>query len=145
MQKLGPELQLTQIQARTPLTLDSGEPPTPPVNDPAVQQLAKAKKVLLAEAHTQWELRWETYRRSVNNVRKTPAQSTILSAKTPLLYDNLSKGESSLAIAIRTEKIGLAAFLARCGVPGIMPPCYCGSDRQTAKHLILFCTETEGQ
>ena len=42
---------------------------------------------------------------------------------------------------IRTEKIGLNAFLYDRSVSGIWPACSCGCKRQTAKHVLLFYPE----
>ena len=52
---------------------------------------------------------------------------------------NLTKAQSALATQLRTEKIGLRAFLFSRKVPGITPDCDCGWPRQTAKHIILYC------
>jgi hypothetical protein len=48
---------------------------------------------------------------------------------------------SSLITQIRTEKIGLNAFLADCHVPDKLPIYTCGWPRQTAKHILLFYPE----
>ena len=61
------------------------------------------------------------------------------SLKDPHLHNNLSRAESSLATQLRTEKVGLNAFLAQQRVPGVAPSCTCGYSSQTVKHVILFC------
>ena len=49
---------------------------------------------------------------------------------------------SVLATHIRTERIGLQAYLYTRKVPGIeSPDCDCGQGRQTAKHIIMFCPQ----
>ena len=57
-------------------------------------------------------------------------------------HANMAKAESSLVTQIRTEKIGLASFLCRRRVPGVLTE-YCSycdlGKRQTAKHILLFC------
>lgn len=52
----------------------------------------------------------------------------------------LRKAESSLAIQLRTEKIGFAAFLHTCRVPDIVSlACQCGWRREDPIHVIIFC------
>ena len=56
------------------------------------------------------------------------------------LYGNLAKAESSLAVQIRTEKIGFAQFLHRLRVPAVTSPsCDCGWHSQTTKHIVWYC------
>ena len=56
------------------------------------------------------------------------------------LHAGLPKPHSSLLTQIRTGKIGLAAFLHQCRVPGFeSPACPCGWQWETAKHIILDC------
>ena len=73
---------------------------------------------------------------------RTPAQ-------TGDLYDGrfdhhkmLRKAESSVAVQMRSGKIGLNVFLNRMGVPGIDPDCKCGWRRQDVKHILLFCPKS---
>ncbi len=55
---------------------------------------------------------------------------------------HLSKHESSALTQIRTGAIGLRAFLARRGVPGVNTPlCRCATEPETAAHLIARCPE----
>ena len=89
-----------------------------------------------------WKKRWREY------YSKTPVQARVAAQRgeiSPLhlgRHVGLSKAESSLAIQIRTEKIGLASFLCRRRVPGFLTE-YCSAcgrgKRQTAKHVLLFC------
>lgn len=52
----------------------------------------------------------------------------------------LQKAESSIATHIRTERIGLAAYLHSRQVPGYdSPKCSCGPFHQTAKHVLIYC------
>ena len=46
---------------------------------------------------------------------------------------------SALITRMRTEKIGLNAFLVEGRLPGYSPGCPCGFQRQTAKHIIMHC------
>ena len=49
-----------------------------------------------------------------------------------------------MATLIRTEHIGLRAYLTGRRVPGITPECSCGYRAQTLKHIMLFCPEWQG-
>ena len=55
------------------------------------------------------------------------------------LYDGLTRSESTIATLLRTEVIGLNAFLARVGAPNVRPACPCGAARQTPKHVVVLC------
>ena len=56
----------------------------------------------------------------------------------------MTRGEASLAMAIRTEKIGYNSFLAMKRVPGITAECqFCQHPVQNAKHIIVYCPHFE--
>ena len=60
------------------------------------------------------------------------------------LQASLSKVQSSILTQIRTGKVGLAAFLCKCQVPGFpTPACSCGAQWETAKHVILDCPQLQ--
>ena len=88
-----------------------------------------------------WKDRWKEYLEGVPEHRRQPAQMDGLSQKKLLkLHCSLAKAESSLAVQLRTGKIGLADFLHHRRVPGYeSPACQCLHPRQTAKHVLLFC------
>jgi hypothetical protein len=46
-----------------------------------------------------------------------------------------------MATLIRTEHIGLGAYLTKRRVPGARPECTCGYRAQTVKHILIFCSE----
>ena len=46
---------------------------------------------------------------------------------------------------LRTKVIGLNAWLASVGVPGVLPHCDCGWHVQTVKHVLLHCSKFEQQ
>ena len=57
------------------------------------------------------------------------------------LHTGLPKAYISILTQIRTGKIGLAAFLHKCRVPGFpSPACPCGWQWEMAKHVILECS-----
>ena len=55
------------------------------------------------------------------------------------LFKGLTRPASTIATLLRTEAIGLNAFLSRVGVPGISPSCSCGAQSETPKHVVIFC------
>jgi len=54
------------------------------------------------------------------------------------LYRGLTKAEASVLCQMRTDTIGLRAWLASVGVPGVDKRCDCG-ETQTVKHVLLHC------
>lgn len=103
------------------------------------------QKTLEEMVRKSWESRWTAYLASIPPGRpRTPAQ--IATTRNPLqLHGGLSKATSSMVTQIRTEKIGLRAFLHDRRVPNIQPTCQCGWPRQTAKHIIMFCPRWEDE
>ena len=86
-----------------------------------------------------WKDKWIAYQ-SIHTLDPTIAQSGPLHKNRLNTHKLLNKAQSSLAIQIRTEKIGLASFLFKRKVPDIeSAACLCGSRFQTAKHVIMFC------
>ena len=87
-----------------------------------------------------WEEQWEAYLNTVPPTKKTPAHEGKLGQQRNMLYQGLRKAESSLAVQLRTEKVGFAAFLHARRVPDVVSPaCQCGWRRQDPKHIIIFC------
>ena len=57
-----------------------------------------------------------------------------------LLHRNLTRAQSSLAMQIRSEHMGLNSYLYRRKVPGVYSPsCPCGYQSQNPKHMIMSC------
>ena len=56
-----------------------------------------------------------------------------------MLYAGLSKVEATALFLIRTEVIGLNAWLAAVQVPDITPRCPCGWRAQTVRHVLMHC------
>ena len=98
----------------------------------------KATRAIKKHSHTCWQKHWETYISEIPEDRRTPAQKQTL-GKNNKLHTGLTKQESSLITQIRTEKIGLAAFLARQRVPRYTLQCTCLWPRQDPKHIIMNC------
>jgi hypothetical protein len=88
-----------------------------------------------------WDKLWTAYLAAIPpGTVKTPAQLSTTSHR-PMIHLGASKATSSLITQIRTEKIGLNAFLADRRVPDKTATCTCGWPRQTAKHILYFCPE----
>ena len=88
-----------------------------------------------------WDKLWTAYLAIIPlETVKSPAQQST-SSYTPKIHFHISKATSSLITQIRTEKIGLNAFLTDRHVPDKQATCTCGWPRQTAKHILLFCPE----
>ena len=96
------------------------------------------KEALRLMSTESWERRWEGYLRRIPEGRKSPAHRDTRKTRSQL-HVTLSKATSALITQIRTEKIGLNAFLTQQHVPGYIANCSCGWERQTAKHILLYC------
>ena len=58
------------------------------------------------------------------------------------IHQNLTRAQSSIAIQIRSEHVGLNAYLYRRKVPGVDEPrCQCGYPSQNAKHMVMVCPQ----
>jgi len=87
----------------------------------------------------EWEKRWQTYAGS------TKSRATTWKGEwkqQPLsLYEGLLKHEATALFLLRTEVMGLRAWLARIGVPDVHPACPCGAPKQTLDHILAFCPD----
>ena len=88
-----------------------------------------------------WEEQWETYLNTVPSTKKTSAHKRKLRQQQNMLYQDLRKAESSLAVQLCIEKVEFAAFLHICRVPEMVSPaCQCEWHCQNPKHIIIFCS-----
>jgi hypothetical protein len=55
------------------------------------------------------------------------------------LYNGLQKAEATALFLLRTEVLGLRAWLAEINVPGITPRCECNRAPETASHVVFHC------
>jgi hypothetical protein len=61
------------------------------------------------------------------------------------IHSGLRKAKSSVLVQARTGRIGLAKFLYKCRVPGVLSAqCRCKAGEETARHMALYCTEEAG-
>jgi hypothetical protein len=87
----------------------------------------------------QWKNMWTTYQRIVLDSIST--QTEFINKKRLKLHEQFRKVESSLTTHIRTKKIELANFLHRRKVLEMKSStCRCEWNRQTTKHVIMFCS-----
>ena len=91
----------------------------------------------------EWEKRWRNYAASTNS-RATTWKGEW--ARPPLsLYEGLRKHEATALFLLRTEVMGLRAWLAKIGVPDANPACHCGAAKQTLDHILAFCPDLREQ
>lgn len=102
------------------------------------------KSVWQRRTQQKWDERWTGYVESFPPDRRSPSMNAT-SHNPKELHANISKATSSLITQIRTEKIGLNAFLSDMRVPGYLPSCGCGWARQTAKHIVRYCPDWQNR
>ena len=71
------------------------------------------------------------------NIRRGYIEHPMVDTNTPL-YEGLTKAESTAAFLLRTEVLGLNAWLASIHVPNTTPQCIYGWPTQSVRYTILF-------
>ena len=94
------------------------------------------KKTLQQWGHLQWKGRWE---KAALEGGSATVWSTPWKQSPRKLYAGLTKAESTALFLLRTEVLGLNAWLAAIHKPGIYPQCPCGWMAQTVRHILLHC------
>ena len=97
------------------------------------------------DAHfaTVWKKRWKDHASKAGSRAMTWKGDW---EQQPLsLYEGLLKHEATALFLLRTEVMGLRAWLARVGVPDIHPACDCGALRQMLDHILAFCPDLSTQ
>ncbi len=97
------------------------------------------EQILRNDLEKGWEERWTAYLQSIPAGRRRSPAQVVANRNQSDIHKGLPKATSALITQIRTEKIGLNAFLSDRKVPGYSPTCPCGWQRQTAKHIIMDC------
>ncbi|RKF84090.1 hypothetical protein GcM3_001036, partial [Golovinomyces cichoracearum] len=96
-----------------------------------------SKDLLKKWANMEWKRRWLAIRGNRQAASwKTPWNRPVLS-----LYDGLKRHVATALMLLRSEVLGLRAWLSSIGVPNITPRCSCGEHRQTVKHILYYCPE----
>lgn len=86
-----------------------------------------------------WRKKWEQQLAQERRYRSA-AKAAAWDPNIHKLHKPLTKAQSTMATLIRTEHIGLEDYLYRRRVPGHeTPACACGWQRQTPKHVLIFC------
>lgn len=89
----------------------------------------------------QWRKQVDKRRRAQGNQQLPAAWQDTLRGRE--LHNGWPRPVSTMATLIRTEHIGLNAYLTRRRVPGVTPECTCGYRAQTLKHILLFCPDRQ--
>ena len=116
------------------------------VEEQAQRQLGKQPvgplKTLDRWTNLKWERRW-THK---IGQQKATTWKTVWTLQAHQLYEGLHKHEATALFLLRTEVLGLNAWLASVGVPGVDKRCPCGWSAQTVRHILLFCpTHTDSR
>jgi len=82
-----------------------------------------------------WRRRWKVQAEG----KTATTWKTPWSQQTVDLYEGLQKHEATALFLLRTEIIGLNAWLFSVGVPGFLPRCTCGEHAQTVRHILIYC------
>jgi hypothetical protein len=91
----------------------------------------------------EWRTRWERAKQRIPGQYRATTWLAPWTQDTRLLYDGLTKAEATALFLMRTEVIGLNAWLAAVRVPGVFPACPCGWHAQTVRHVLLHCIRHE--
>jgi hypothetical protein len=87
-----------------------------------------------------WEKAWKKAARSqAARGQEATTWHNPWTTRTTNLYEGLPKYLATALLLLRTEVLGLNAWLARVRVPGISPHCPCGWHEQTVRHIFFNC------
>jgi Reverse transcriptase (RNA-dependent DNA polymerase)/Endonuclease-reverse transcriptase len=114
--------------------------PRPGTRRERAQAEAKVEKRTIGQRlEDAWKARWEARLRRQRDIRLPAVWATPWKQDSRKLYAGLSKAEATALLLMRTEVIGLNAWLASIQVPGIEALCPCGEAVQTVRHVVLHC------
>ena len=115
-------------------------------------RLTQGARAIKIWATKEWQKRWQARARTQTGdraenrlVRSLAGSQAATTWHTPWnlevmkLYEGLTKAEATALFLLRTEVVGLNAWLASVQVPDILPPCGCGWQTQTVWHVLLHC------
>ena len=104
------------------------------------QRPAQSKAPITKWAELEWERRWKKAARTQTaRGQEATTWSNPWATRTSKLYEGLPKYLATALLLLRTEVLGLNAWLARVKVPGVSPHCPCGWHEQTVRHVFFSC------
>ena len=87
----------------------------------------------------EWKRRWES--QAAEPHRHAPTWKEGWSSQSTWIYDGVRKHVATAIFLLRSEVLGLRAWLSGIGVPDVTSECSCGYPRQTIQHLLGFCPD----
>ena len=103
------------------------------------QQLPNTKAAICKWADREWHNEWTSKAQNqTGSIWKGNWKDDRLK-----LYDEAPKHVATVLFLLRSEVIGLNAWLAGIGVPGIQASCTCGWPTQTVRHVLIHCPTYE--
>ncbi len=95
----------------------------------------------IAQFHkSQWDLRWENYKKRIADINAFLAQRFHLFKKSVKMRDDLQKVESILTTYIKIKRIKLKIYLHSRNVSSANSLwCDCEWNHQTVKHILMHC------
>jgi hypothetical protein len=112
--------------------------PTPDKRGGRIQVRGQIKEIG-DELQEEWKRRWES--QAAKPHRHAPTWKEGWSSQPTWIYDGVRKHVATAIFLLRSEVLGLRAWLSGIGVPGITPECSCGHPRQTIQHVLGFCPD----
>lgn len=91
------------------------------------------------ELEEEWKRRWES--QAAEPHRHAPTWKEGWSSQPTWICDGFRKHVATAIFLLRSEVLGLRAWLSGIGVPGITPECSCAHPRQTIQHVLGFCPD----
>jgi hypothetical protein len=105
--------------------------------------LERAKTAIQVDCRQRWKERWKRSKKGPHSRILQPC----LDPKVKKIHKSLRRHQSSLAIQLRTGKVGFRAFLFNSKVPDIETP-WCltcaGEELETVQHVLLHCPTWAG-
>jgi hypothetical protein len=116
---------------------DSEEPT--PVQRGSRIQVRNQNGYIGDELQEEWKRRWES--QAAKPFRHAPTWKEGWSSQPMWIYDDVRKHVATAIFLLRSEVLGLRAWLSGIGVPDVTPECSCGHPRQTIQHVLGFCPD----
>jgi hypothetical protein len=103
------------------------------------RESASSDKALIKLFLTEWKLMWRAYQ-TRNRRRVCETLMTNITSKRMKLHKDLTKSKNSFVTHMRTKRIELIDYLFfRRVLTVLSSSCICDHQRQTLRHVLLFC------